>query len=305
MNQARCLIAAFLIALSACGGSIGRQVMVEGRRDSYESLFDALIAESSARGLDARPRRSGVSVLVDATTGARITFTSRRNGVQMSVGVRSEDDDDTSTQALAEAELTRLTTLGQELFEAARQRSAFADQQRALAQAAEQEERARREAAQAAEQQERARREELARQEEEARRAQQPSEGFTQQQFADFMGQHNARMQQNAPRFEPDPPRQGSVQSSDGPVQSSGGSVQSSGGSVQSSGGSAQGAISTRCCINGAYYDCPSVESFDRCGGAFARCLSSCGMSCVEQCLSSNPPDPSQCARVQARDGEC
>ncbi|MFK7991744.1 MAG: hypothetical protein AB8I08_37350 [Sandaracinaceae bacterium] len=66
------------------------------------------------------------------------------------------------------------------------------------------------------------------------------------------------------------------------------------------------GGASGHCCINGAYYSCPSAAAVDRCSGAFARCAAGCGgFSCIEGCMSSDPPDPSSCSRDPGRDGEC
>ena len=65
------------------------------------------------------------------------------------------------------------------------------------------------------------------------------------------------------------------------------------------------GGGSGHCCVNGAFYDCPDPAAVDRCVGAFTRCLSGCGMTCVEECMQSSPPDPSGCRRDSARDGEC
>ncbi len=59
------------------------------------------------------------------------------------------------------------------------------------------------------------------------------------------------------------------------------------------------------CCVNGAFYECPSAGAVDQCVGRFTRCISGCGMSCMEQCLESDPPDPSSCQRDTSRDGEC
>lgn len=59
------------------------------------------------------------------------------------------------------------------------------------------------------------------------------------------------------------------------------------------------------CCVNGAFYDCPSAAAVDRCSGAFMRCVAGCGGTCFESCMSSNPPDPSACSRDPGRDGEC
>ncbi len=62
------------------------------------------------------------------------------------------------------------------------------------------------------------------------------------------------------------------------------------------------------CCINGAYYDCPTAAAVYKCSGAFMQCQMGCdmmGMGCTEACLESHPLDPSDCSRDVARDGEC
>ena len=70
-------------------------------------------------------------------------------------------------------------------------------------------------------------------------------------------------------------------------------------------GAAAQSTSTQHCCINGAYYACPSASAVDQCVGAFTRCLSGCGFECVDQCMQSNPPDPSSCRREPAHDGDC
>jgi len=72
-----------------------------------------------------------------------------------------------------------------------------------------------------------------------------------------------------------------------------------------SSGGRGSQGSSAHCCVNGAFYDCPSAAAVDQCVGRFTRCISGCGMSCMEQCLQTDPPDPSSCERQPSRDGEC
>lgn len=70
--------------------------------------------------------------------------------------------------------------------------------------------------------------------------------------------------------------------------------------------------FSARCCVNGAYYDCPSSEDLSICIGEPGRlmsCISGCGMSssCDDQCLNDHGPRPgaSSCSREPSRDGEC
>lgn len=137
-GMSRPWLALGLLMLVACGG-VSRRTLVEGPRDSWDTLFEALIQVSGERGLSARPRRGGVSVLVDRERGARITFAPRRNGLNMSVGVRTEEDGDDRELAVAEAELGRLEALGQELIQAARERARHLDEARAAAEARERE----------------------------------------------------------------------------------------------------------------------------------------------------------------------
>lgn len=70
-------------------------------------------------------------------------------------------------------------------------------------------------------------------------------------------------------------------------------------------GQSGGGGSSAHCCVNGQFYDCPSAAAVDQCVGRFTRCISGCGMSCMEQCLQTDPPDPSSCNPEPSRDGEC
>lgn len=119
-----------LALLAACGG-ITRRVLVEAPRDSYDSLFAGLIEVAAERGLEARPRRGGISIVVDRSSGARITYAPRRNGLYMSVGVRTDDEAEEAELGLAEAELSRLENLGQELIAAARERARRIDGERA------------------------------------------------------------------------------------------------------------------------------------------------------------------------------
>ncbi|NOY93931.1 MAG: hypothetical protein GXP55_22335 [Deltaproteobacteria bacterium] len=67
----------------------------------------------------------------------------------------------------------------------------------------------------------------------------------------------------------------------------------------------AQASASAQCCVNGAFYACPNAGAVDQCVGRFTRCISGCGLECIEQCMSTDPPDPSACTRDASRDGEC
>lgn len=68
-----------------------------------------------------------------------------------------------------------------------------------------------------------------------------------------------------------------------------------------------EGSFTGSCCVNGAFYDCPSAEAVTRCTGAFMRCQSGCGMDfdCIEGCARSHPADPSMCSRDMGSDNQC
>jgi hypothetical protein len=76
-----------------------------------------------------------------------------------------------------------------------------------------------------------------------------------------------------------------------------------------SGGGSASASSSATCCINHAFYDCPSVAGVKKCSGDTSTCLMGCmnssDSSCGDRCMRDHPPDPSACSRQGARDGEC
>lgn len=73
--------------------------------------------------------------------------------------------------------------------------------------------------------------------------------------------------------------------------------------------GGGQGSGSAHCCVNGSYYQCPSVAAVNKCAGESAACLSRCmsssDMSCGERCMKEHPPDPSDCQRQSDKDGQC
>ncbi|MFP4600112.1 MAG: hypothetical protein ACLFVJ_17780 [Persicimonas sp.] len=103
----------------------------------------------------------------------------------------------------------------------------------------------------------------------------------------------------------------GDISCSD-PGQASAGSTQTNGAS--DSGGSSSGGAETsaRCCINGAYYSCPSAVDAKICIGEpmqLMSCLDNCGMdsSCEDGCLREHGPEPqeSECTREPSRDNEC
>lgn len=89
-------------------------------------------------------------------------------------------------------------------------------------------------------------------------------------------------------------------------VQVSTGQGQPAGGGGAAAGG-ASGEAS--CCVNGAFYSCPSVAAVNKCGGETAACMSKCmsssDMSCPDKCLAEHPPDPSGCTRDASRDVSC
>ncbi|MFS8065288.1 MAG: hypothetical protein ACMG6S_02835 [Byssovorax sp.] len=76
-----------------------------------------------------------------------------------------------------------------------------------------------------------------------------------------------------------------------------------------SGGVSAPASSSATCCINHAFYDCPSVAAVKKCSGDTSACLMGCmnssDSSCGDRCMRDHPPDPSGCRRQGDRDGEC
>jgi hypothetical protein len=106
-----------------------------------------------------------------------------------------------------------------------------------------------------------------------------------------FMEQHQQRTQANAVGFdEPAAPAP-----NEGP----------SNGSGSGSGASGSADTAMRCCVNGAAYSCPSSAAMDQCAGRFMRCINREGMSGMESCLRTDPPDPSACDRNGSLDSEC
>ena len=74
--------------------------------------------------------------------------------------------------------------------------------------------------------------------------------------------------------------------------------------------GSGQSNASAHCCVNGAYYQCPSASAVNKCAGESAACLSRCmssssDMGCGERCMKEHPPDPSDCTRQTDKDSQC
>jgi hypothetical protein len=87
------------------------------------------------------------------------------------------------------------------------------------------------------------------------------------------------------------------------------GGILSAVGGVLSGGAKAPANAAANCCVNGAYYDCPSPSAVNKCAGEFAACVTKCAMGsdmgCGERCMKDHPPDPSGCTRNPSKDGTC
>jgi hypothetical protein len=66
------------------------------------------------------------------------------------------------------------------------------------------------------------------------------------------------------------------------------------------------------CCIDGAFYDCPTTQAVTQCiGFDIDACMDACAFDdfdCQDACFdawASSTPDTSACARDAARDGDC
>lgn len=74
-------------------------------------------------------------------------------------------------------------------------------------------------------------------------------------------------------------------------------------------GGGGGGGGDLTCCVNGSFYECPSLDAVDRCSGALSRCMAGCmssdDMACPDTCVAQHPADPSGCSRDVGRDGTC
>ncbi|MFK8003173.1 MAG: hypothetical protein AB8H86_26625 [Polyangiales bacterium] len=253
------------LSLGACG-AVNRQIILEEREDPGD-MMAAIHAACVARGFDARLREERqVSFHLDRELGTRLFFQAKRRGVVLVV--RAAGGEEVAPEQ-TESELQRAEVLGREIMREAH-----------VVYARMQQEEAERERAEAIEDERRA---QQRAQDREANQA-------NQARLRDFMEGNRRRNEANRVGFdaEPEPTTQPAAVDHAG------------GGSSRSSGGS-----SARCCINGAYYECPNAAALDQCAGRFARCVSACGMSCMEECLQSDPPDPSSCTRVTGRDGEC
>ncbi|WP_156041434.1 hypothetical protein [Chondromyces apiculatus] len=90
---------------------------------------------------------------------------------------------------------------------------------------------------------------------------------------------------------------------------SSGGAGKPSAGGTSGGAQGGSGGGQTTCCINKAFYDCPSSAAVYKCSGEFMACVSKCGFGgdfkCTDACMKDHPPDPSQCTRDSSRDATC
>jgi hypothetical protein len=67
---------------------------------------------------------------------------------------------------------------------------------------------------------------------------------------------------------------------------------------------------SAHCCVNGAYYTCPSGGAAAQCVGQpmqLMSCVRKCGFKsgCDQDCARQHGPDPSACQRNPSKDGQC
>lgn len=86
-------------------------------------------------------------------------------------------------------------------------------------------------------------------------------------------------------------------------------SQRTTGAPAAASGGGGGGEGGDYCCVNDAFYACPTASAAYDCTGAFMACLGGCDLftdpSCMETCSESHPIDPSGCERASSRDGQC
>ena len=85
--------------------------------------------------------------------------------------------------------------------------------------------------------------------------------------------------------------------------------------SQPSSGDDSGGGADATCCVNGAFYDCPSLNDVGICVGEpmnLMNCMGACdpmssGTSCEDACMEKHGPKPqdSECSREPSRDNEC
>lgn len=67
---------------------------------------------------------------------------------------------------------------------------------------------------------------------------------------------------------------------------------------------------SAHCCVNGAYYTCPSGAAATQCLGQPMRlmsCIQGCGFKsgCDQECARNHGPNPSACQRNPSKDSTC
>lgn len=64
------------------------------------------------------------------------------------------------------------------------------------------------------------------------------------------------------------------------------------------------------CCVNGAFFACPSAGAVAQCAGEpmqLSSCLmaSGCDNGCATECMGKYGPDPSSCQRDPSKDETC
>lgn len=260
------LLALAVSSSLACGGLARQELVVEAPPDAVPITLEALHHAAVERGFDAvHDPGRRVVFHVDRARGTRLTFAAKRRGIVMIAGVRGADELPPNE---AEARLVTTETLGRELLTRATELVLVLEEEARRA-----EEEARRAEAERAEA-DRARAEERA-----ARRA---DRAERRAELAAFV-EANAERSQTRTSVSAPPSAATTTGSAAEPSSSS----------------------SARCCINGAFYECPDAASVDLCVGRFARCIGGCGLTCMESCLQSDPPDPSGCSRISSRDDEC
>ncbi len=261
------LLLTILLTVLAMGcGSASRKYLIVERADSGD-LIDAINRASLARGFDTRVRENQlVKFYLDAESGTRLYFQAKRNGIVLVVRVNAEEGVPVDVQ---EGEFIRGEAIGREIMQEARVLHAEVNrqQQMALQEEAAQEQR-----------------DAVAREQREADQSQQGQDNQQNQDLADFMAQNQDRNRGFA---------------------GAGAASQTSGEAGTDSPASDSNDSSMHCCVNGAFYACPSAAAIDQCVGEFTRCISGCGMECMEECLQTHPPDPSSCSRDGSRDSEC
>ncbi|MCC6619621.1 MAG: hypothetical protein IT385_00105 [Deltaproteobacteria bacterium] len=71
-------------------------------------------------------------------------------------------------------------------------------------------------------------------------------------------------------------------------------------------------AAPSTCCVNGQFFECPDGVTGLQCLGEpikMGQCIDACPQpdtnACQPACVAEHGPDPSGCARAEARDAEC